>query len=432
VSAEPESVDIDENRKRTFRRAGLVVAAAVIAVGARLAMFGYESFDYEVFLKSWYDFISTHGGFAAFKHSFSDYNVPYLYLIALLTYLPVPALAGIKIISVAFDLVLAYFTYRIVALHHIGRWAPSLAAIIVLFLPTVATNSGMWGQADAIYAAFGLGGVYFLLQRRPWPAGVFFGLSLAFKLQAVFLFPLLLVLVLKKWIPWRTLLAVPGVVLLLAVPALLAGAPLGQLLSVYVQQANSYPQLSLNAPSIYQFLPASADAAVIRPIGVAVTGLVVLGLCLGALLSRVRLTTTRVVLLGATSATLVPFLLPSMHERYFYLAEVLTVIAAFYLPRRLWHVPVLVQVASFLAYLHVLFPAGGSLPPGDPPGDVAIDQPSPGDSPPPGFSMEGMPDPFAPTPEFRILAALMAVAVASVLWTAFREFRHDSRHRSRT
>jgi len=146
----------------------------------------------------------------------------------------------------------------------------------------------------------------------------------------------------------------------------------------------------------------------------------------------VRLTTTRVVLLGATSATLVPFLLPSMHERYFYLAEVLTVIAAFYLPRRLWHVPVLVQVASFLAYLHVLFPAGGSLPPGDPPGDVAIDQPSPGDSPPPGFSMEGMPDPFAPTPEFRILAALMAVAVASVLWTAFREFRHDSRHRSRT
>jgi Gpi18-like mannosyltransferase len=405
---------------------GLVAAAAAIAIAARIAMFSYESFDYEVFLESWYDFISTHGGFAAFKHSFSDYNVPYLYLIALLTYLPVPALAGIKIISVAFDLVLAYFTYRIVALHHTGRWSPPLAALIVLFLPTVATNSGMWGQADAIYAAFGLGGVYFLLRRRPWPAGVFFGLALAFKLQAVFLFPLLLVLVLKKWIPWRTLLAVPGVVLLLAVPALMAGAPLGQLLSVYVQQTSSYPQLSLNAPSIYQFLPASADAAVIRPIGVAVTGLVVLGLCLGVLLSRVQLTTTKVVLLGATSAVLVPFLLPSMHERYFYLAEVLTVIAAFYVPRRLWYVPVLVQVASFLAYLKVLFPTGDSLPPGDPPADVAIDQPFPDGSPPPGFSMDGMPDPFAPTPEFRVLAALMAVAVVSVLWTTFREFRRDS------
>jgi hypothetical protein len=64
---------------------------------------------------------------------------------------------------------------------------------------------------------------------------------------------------------------------------------LGQLLSAYAEQTTSYPALSLNAPSIYQFLPAGADAAVIRLIGVAVTGLVVLGLCLGVLLSRVRL-----------------------------------------------------------------------------------------------------------------------------------------------
>jgi hypothetical protein len=148
----------------------------------------------------------------------------------------------------------------------------------------------------------------------------------------------------------------------------------------------------------------------------------------------VRLTTTKVVLLGATSAVLVPFLLPSMHERYFYLAEVLTVIAAFYVPRRLWYVPVLVQVSSFLAYLKVLFPTGDSLPPGDPPGDVAIDHPAPGgtslavpgESPAPGLIPDGMPDPFAPTLEFRILAALMAVAVVSVLWTTFREFRGDS------
>jgi Gpi18-like mannosyltransferase len=292
----------------------------------------------------------------------------------------------------------------------------------------------MWGQADSIYAAFGLGGVYFLLRRRPWAAGVFFGLSLAFKLQAVFLFPLLLVLVLKKWMPWRALLAVPGVVLLLDLPALLAGAPLGQLLSVYAQQVGSYSALSLNAPSIYQFLPASADAALIRPIGVAVTGLVVLGLCLGALLSRVQLTTARIVLMGATSAVLMPFLLPSMHERYFYLAEVLVVIAAFYLPRRLWYVPVLVQVASFLAYLPVLFPAAGSMPPGDSPGDMFTGEPPPGGDAAPsggdpasGVLAEEMAKMYAPTLEFRILAALMAVAVVSVLWATFREFPRDSR-----
>jgi Gpi18-like mannosyltransferase len=337
---------------------------------------------------------------------------------------------------VVFDLVLAYFAYRIVALRHTGHRIPALAALVVLFLPTVATNSGLWGQADSIYAAFGLGGVYFLLRRRPWLASAFFGLSLAFKLQAVFLFPLLLVLALRKWLPWRALLAIPGVVLLLDVPALLAGAPLGQLLSVYGEQTSSYTALSLNAPSIYQFLPAGADAAVIRPIGVAVTGLVVLGLCLGVLLSRVRLTTTKVVLMGATSAVLVPFLLPSMHERYFYLAEVLAVIAAFFLPRRLWYVPVLVQVASFLAYLHVLFPAGGSMPPGGPSGEMGDGQlppgdtglPMPGGDPPPGSMVDQLVS--GPTLEFRILAALMAIAVVSVLWMTVREFRSAIRQPS--
>lgn len=411
---------------RTFHREGLVTAAVVAAIVARVAMFGHESADYQLFIKDWYEFISTHGGVGALRHDFSDYNVPYLYLITLLTYLPIPALVGVKLISVVFDLVLAYFTYRVVALRHPGHRIPALAAVIVLFLPTVATNSGMWGQADSLYAAFGLGGVYFLLRGRPWLAGVFFGLSLAFKLQAVFLFPLLLVLALKKWMPWRVLLAVPGVVLLLDVPALLAGAPLGQLLSVYVRQTSSYPALSLNAPSIYQFLPASADAAVIRPIGVAVTGLVILGLCLGILLSRVRLTTTKVVLMGATSAVLMPFLLPSMHERYFYLAEVLTVIAACYLPRRLWYVPVLVQVASFLAYRQVLFPTAGSIPPGDPPGAMTGGQPPPGGQSVPDSFMDQMPNQFAPTLEFRILAGLMAIAVASLLWAAFHEFRRDA------
>jgi Gpi18-like mannosyltransferase len=418
VATASESLDTEQDRQRTFRRAGTVAAGVVIAIAARVALFGHESFDYRVFFKDWYEFISTHGGFSALKHDFSDYNVPYLYLITLLTYLPIPALAGIKLISVAFDLVLAYFTYRIVGLRHPGSRFPAVAALIVLFLPTVATNSGMWAQADSIYAAFGLGGLYFVLCGRPWPAAAFFGLSLAFKLQAVFLFPLLLVLVLKKWIPWRVLPVVPGVVLLLDVPALLAGAPPGQLLSVYVRQTTSYPELSLNAPSIYQFLPANADAAVIRPLGVAVTGLVISGLCLGVLLSRVRLTTTRIVLLAAASAVLMPFLLPSMHERYFYLAEVLTVLAAFFLPRRLWYVPLLVQTASFLAYLHVLFPAEDSMPFDDSPGGMAG-----GGPPPDGVLVPG----WAPTLEFRLLAALMAVAVVSVLWAAFREFRRQPR-----
>lgn len=98
-----------------------MATGAVLAVVVRVAMFDHESTDYKFFVKGWYEFISTHGGFGALKYSFADYNVPYLYLIAALTYLPIPALIGVKIISVVFDLVLAYFTYRVVALRHTGR-----------------------------------------------------------------------------------------------------------------------------------------------------------------------------------------------------------------------------------------------------------------------------------------------------------------------
>jgi hypothetical protein len=43
-----------------------------------------------------------------------------------------------------------------------------------------------------------------------------------------------------------------------------------------------------------------------------------------------------------------------MHERYFYLADVLSVVLAFYRPR-LWYLPLIVQASSFLSYVPFLF-----------------------------------------------------------------------------
>jgi Gpi18-like mannosyltransferase len=154
-------------------RRTLVVSIVLVAVAARVAMFRYQSMDYVGALKGWYDFIASNGGFRALRYHFSDYNVPYLYLLAALTYLPIPALVGIKIISVAFDLVLALFVFRIVKLRDVGPWPPVLAAAIVLFLPTVTTNSGLWGQCDSIYAAFAVSGVFYVLRQRPWLACIF-------------------------------------------------------------------------------------------------------------------------------------------------------------------------------------------------------------------------------------------------------------------
>ncbi|MBP2319859.1 Gpi18-like mannosyltransferase [Kibdelosporangium banguiense] len=337
----------------------IATGIVLIALAVRLPWLDFQSRDYQAFVAQWYDFIKANGGFAALRYQFANYNVPYLYLLAILTYLPVPVLAGVKMISVLFDLLLAFYAFKLVALKYPRGWQPILAAVVVVLLPTVVVNSSLWAQCDSIYAAFGLGGVYYAVRSRPWLACVFFGLSLAFKMQIVFVLPLLAILVLLRKVPWPALLVVPGVVLLLDGPALLAGADPGALLSVYTDQVGEYTQLTLNAPNIYQFLDITTAADAWRTGGVLFTGALVLGIILVAIARRTPITIGRVILLATLFAIMVPFFLPAMHERYFYMADVLSVVAAFYFPRRLWPVPVLVQFASFFSYLPFLFGGRG-------------------------------------------------------------------------
>ncbi len=370
VTADPASPPLPSPGARSGRKMLVIAVIVLAAIAVRLVFFSYQSGDYSAYFAQWYAYIKGHGGFAALKTNFANYNEPYLYLLAALTYLPVPALTGIKAMSVVFDFVLAFFAYRIVNLRYPDRWWPILAGAIVLFLPTVVLNSSMWGQADAMYAAFGIGGVYFLLRKRPWLACLFFGLGFSFKLQIIFLFPVLLLLALRKWIPWRALLAIPVVYVLLDVPALLLGASPGAVFSLYATQAGTYDQLTLNAPNVYQFLGTTTSTA-LRYGGIAVTGIALLALIVPVAVKRIPLTPLRIVLAATVSALLVPYFLPAMHERYFYLADVLTVIAAFYLPRKLWALPILEQFASLFSYLPFLlmtrgggrrgqFPGGGA------------------------------------------------------------------------
>jgi Gpi18-like mannosyltransferase len=108
-------------------------------------------------------------------------------------------------------------------------------------------------------------------------------------------------------------------------------------------------QLTYRAPSIYAFVPHDADPAGFRTLGVVLAAAAALGLCCLVIARRAALTHDRVVTLAAAFALGLPFLLPGMHERYFFLADVLTVLLAIHRPR-LWPVPLLVQAGSLLAY----------------------------------------------------------------------------------
>ncbi|MCA0294859.1 MAG: glycosyltransferase 87 family protein [Actinobacteria bacterium] len=386
-----------------------MAALAVVAVAVRWLFVDFQSGDFRTFLSRWYSFIATNGHLAALRDdSFSNYNTPYLVLLALASYLPVPAIVAIKSISILGDLALAGFASRIVAhARPAWAWAPVAAFGLVLFLPTVVMNSGVWAQCDSLYAAAGLASVLSLMNRRPWAASAWFGVAFAFKLQAVFLLPVLVVVVIVNRHRWVSLLAAPATFFACLVPALVAGRSLLSQLMVYPLQVtdssgtggtvgsstpgrggpggggpggggpggggappgggpgggpsggssgftlNDGQSFTHNAPTPYAWLPADASVAW-KCAGLALAAAVVLAFGVWLLARRRQLDGSQVLLLAATATLVVPLLLPEMHERYFYLAEVLTVLAAF-VDWRYVLSAVGIQFASTTTYLNYLF-----------------------------------------------------------------------------
>ena len=302
----------------------------------------------------WYATIVGNGYFAALQYDFSNYNVPYLYLLAAMAaFLPdLHSLVAIKAISMSFDFALAYFVYKCVEHKHGSKSVvPVLAGIATLFAPTVVLNSAAWGQADAIYTTFLVACLYFLLAGRQAAALVAFGLAVSFKLQAVFLAPLFLWLIVKGQLRWRHLAWVPLVYLATAAPAGFVGRPWGDLLLIYVRQANVSPHLSMNFPNLYVWIPDQYYDW--WPLGVVFAACFVLLVAVVVYRSAARVTAELTVFLAAYSALVVPTLLPKMHDRYFFPAEIIAIVLAFYLPRY-WYAPVVLSAVSVLLYAHYL------------------------------------------------------------------------------
>ncbi|SHN26682.1 hypothetical protein [Cryptosporangium aurantiacum] len=331
---------------------GLVTLALLIRYACR----SYYTSDLVVF-GEWYDQLQAAGGVRGLREPIGNYNAPFLYLLVIAGWLPGATLMKIKLILVAFDVLLVFFVHRLVALRWPGWRIPAVAALTAAFLPTVVINASMYGQCDSIWAAFCLGGVYFLLRDREWMAVAFFATAYAFKPQAVFIFPLLMLAVLGGRVRWRALLALPVVYVALDLPALLLGRDPVELLGLYAGQLDEPSALRRGAPSVYQYLQVTVGQGVLKNLGYLFAAALVLGICYVLVSTRTKLDRARLVTAATCFAILVPFFLPAMHERYFYLADVLSLVLAFYRPR-LWFVPLIVQTSSFLAYLPFLFRTG--------------------------------------------------------------------------
>lgn len=345
---------------------GLFLGLFILAILVRISLFPYISVDYEVYLSQWYNFIQLHG-FAAFSSNFANYNMPYLYILWLATLVHLPSLIAVKLISLFSDLLLSYGIFLILS-KITSRKVAAVGSLLSLFIPTVFLNSAAWGQCDSIYVSFIVVAIGMLLANRWLATWVLWSLAFSFKLQAIFILPVFTVLFviakknsLKQWL--YPFVALP-IFLLTLLPARLVGRSFHSLLSIYIDQSASVPYLTLSAPNFWQWFN-NQDVNTLHYAAIGLAMSAILFVCL-LFINKVRhqgKVLTIDILYFATLVTLVgPYFLPYMHDRYFYLAEVLSFLLAIATRNRiLIGVSLSVALVGLFSYLPFLFKANSPL-----------------------------------------------------------------------
>ena len=329
-----------------FTAVGLILAAMIL----RGLCMEHETLDYQNFLTRWVRTIREQGGFKALQYNIGNYNLPYLYFLALFSYSSIRDLYLIKLLSIFFDVMLAWGVMRTVYCFTDNRRKVLAAFFVTLFLPTVVLNGAYWGQCDSIYGAFAVWSVYFALKEKPIASVCMIALSFAFKLQAVFLMPVFLIFLFARKMKWWHLVFFPVTYVVTALPAVALGRPFMSTILLYFNQAGTVGGgLNYNSSSMYAFVRGAQDASMLSKIGIIAAFAFLLLLFLFCFLRRAHLDDRALLTCSLLICVAVPFLLPHMHDRYFFISDVLSVAFAFVFVK-LAHVPVLVSFASLLGY----------------------------------------------------------------------------------
>lgn len=131
-------------------------------------------------------------------------------------------------------------------------------------------------------------------------------------------------------------------------------------MNIYGGQLGEYNKLFLNAPTVWRFFGASRPAEYNNMAVFVALGAIVIFTMLCLSFSK-KLSRAQLFRLFFLSSMLVPYLLPRMHERYFYMAEMLALIYFMY-DRRKWYVPVALTLTSLAGSISAMC------------GDIVFDQ----------------------------------------------------------
>ena len=340
----------------------------IVSLLIRVKFLKFESDDYLNFLVRWFNKIRQNGGILALKNSIGDYNIPYLLIRTFITYLPINQLIGIKVVSIVFDYLIAIVSmeiiYELLKDNKNKHLYALITYIIIVLLPSVFLNSSTWGQCDSIYTFFAITAILFLIKEKYIKSFIFLGIAFSFKLQTIFILPVfILVYISKRKFSILNFFIIPAVNLVMCLPAMLVGKPLKDCFAIYFNQMGEYSgYLSMNFPSIYSLF--------IKPIGgsnlikipsqeLASVGTYLTLACFAIIAilfvyKNIKLNKHLIVELSLWSIMFATFLLPHMHDRYLYMADIISVIFCMTNIKK-FYIPLSINLISLYVYIEYLY-----------------------------------------------------------------------------
>lgn len=335
----------------------IIMLISIAAVIVRGFMIKYESGDYLLFLSQWCEHLEMNGGFKGILTVDADYNMIYLYFLALFTYLPFNYLYSIKVLSIVFDFALAVSAYllvnQVMEKSEKRKNCSIIAYGVVLFLPTVVLNSSFWAQCDSIYTTFVLLSLLFLFKKRYNTCFILYGAALTIKLQAIFFLPVYGIIYLKnKDFPIYKFGWILIVNFILFIPAMIIGKPISSIFDAYTTQIGKYSYKTVfGYPNIYNLFP--INAVQLNKPGIVFTMCLLIVLMIIVLRTKGKLSNNEIMELGIVVVLLVTYFLPEMHDRYAYVAEVLSIIY-FIIVRKNLPAVLLINICAFATYMMCL------------------------------------------------------------------------------
>lgn len=313
--------------------------------------------DYTKFLLVETQFLRENG-FPGLASISSNYSMPFLYIFAIISQIPINDLFLHKFVSILFECGIMLAALRLAHVLGLGELKKAILAAAVFLAPTVILNGSYWAQNDAHYVFFCVLALAFALEKRPFATAVLAAIAFSFKLQAIFILPIFAVLCFAKLINLKYIFVFLGTLLATYLPAVLLGRSLTEVLGVYIGQTGEYSGiLNMSSPSIFAFASETIPREpkiMLFAAGIMLSALFLCALLMLAFYHRARLNNLSITLIALAMVIGVPYFLPSMHERYFYLADILCIVIAVAIPSR-WYMAPLCVFASYACYYVYLF-----------------------------------------------------------------------------